>query len=56
MKNMKAIKILLLLLFFAGGINAQNCCDDGGCYIRLDDISGVDTDEYQPGLFMGFSL
>ncbi len=47
---MKAIKITILLLFLTGTIYAQNCCESGGCYIRLDDISGVDTDEYQNSL------
>ena len=47
---MKAIKITILLLFLTGTIYAQNCCESGDCYIRLDDISGVDTDEYQDSL------
>ncbi len=47
---MKAIKITILLLFLTGNIYAQNCCESGGCYIRLNDISGVDTDEYQNSL------
>ena len=47
---MKAIKITILLLFLTGTIYAQNCCESGDCYIRLDDISGVDTDKYQDSL------
>ncbi len=47
---MKAIKITVLLLFLTGTIYAQNCCESGGCYIRLDDISGVDTDTFQNSL------
>ncbi len=49
-KIIKAIKITILLLFLTGTIYAQNCCNDGDCYIRLDDISGVDTDKYQDSL------
>ncbi len=38
------------MLFLTGTIYAQNCCESGGCYIRLDDISGVDTDTFQNSL------
>ncbi len=47
---MKAIKITILLLFLTGTIYAQNCCESGECYIRLNDISGVDTDTFQNSL------
>jgi len=38
------------LLFLTGTIYAQNCCESGECYIRLNDISGVDTDTFQNSL------
>jgi hypothetical protein len=47
---MKNFLLTTLFLSFQFYFFSQECCIQNDCYVRLNDISGVNTDEYQGGL------
>jgi hypothetical protein len=47
---MKYILFIFMAIMSIYDLNSQSCCTSSACYVRLDDISGINTDQYQAEL------
>jgi hypothetical protein len=47
---MKYIIFIFVAIMSIYDLNSQSCCASSACYVRLDDISNINTEQYQAEL------